>query len=254
VLQASAHADPRTTHLRLRHALWRTARTLGRPTEALEHLEHYLTLERARSLNQLRGQSDLFVTRVEAEQVRLEMQRERARAVELEADTRRDQLTRLGNRREVSLRWPELLGSARSGSTPLSVAMIDIDHFKLINDRFGHAVGDAVLVALSKMLRENTRTDDLVARVGGEEFLLVLPEAPIERAFDICERLRQRVAQHGWDLLAPGLSVTLSAGVTCAPPYEVQSLTRHADDALYRAKREGRNRVIRHGSGPEQRA
>ena len=227
---AAIGTDLRMTQLRLHHALWRTARALQRPSDALHHLETYLQLERQRALNQLRAQSELFVTRAEAEQVRLE--------------ARRDQLTRLGNRREVEHRWPKLLASAQTHGTRLAVAMVDLDHFKQINDRFGHAVGDGVLVALAGLLRDNTRSADIVARVGGEEFLLVLPDASSERALEVCERLRQRVAAHHWEPLAPGLTVTLSVGLTSTPPFDADELSARADAALYRAKAEGRNRVV----------
>jgi len=220
----------RMTHLRVHHALWRTARELDRAHDALRHLEKYLHLERERGLSQLRAQSELFVTRAEADQVRVE--------------SRRDQLTRLGNRREADLRWPELLADARRGGTPLAAAMIDLDDFKRINDGFGHAVGDAVLVAVAGVLRDNTRAADLAARIGGEEFLLVLPEATRERAHEICDRLRQRVAAYDWSQVAPGLAVTLSIGLAGAPPYDAAALTARADAALYAAKAAGRNRVV----------
>jgi diguanylate cyclase (GGDEF)-like protein len=229
-LATSADTDVRMTQLRIHHGLWRTARALGRAPEALHHLEQYLQLERERGLSQLRAQSELFVTRAEAEQVRTE--------------SRRDQLTRLGNRREVELRWPELIAQARRSGAPLAVALADLDHFKRVNDRYGHPVGDAVLVALAGLLRANMRSADLVARIGGEEFLLVLPDAPPERALEVCERLRQRVEAHDWDRVATGLRVTLSIGLTNAPPFDSQVLTARADGALYRAKAEGRNRVV----------
>jgi diguanylate cyclase (GGDEF)-like protein len=230
VLAESSLADVRATQLRVHHALWRCARALGRSDDALQHLEQYLRLERERSLEQLRSQSELFVTRAENEQARHE--------------SRRDQLTQLGNRREAELRWPQLLDDARARGTPLAVALADLDHFKRINDRFGHAVGDQVLVALAGILRDNTRHADLVARMGGEEFLLVLPDTPTERAREVCERLRQRVAAWDWERIAPGLDVTLSVGLTAAPPFDAAALTARADAALYRAKAAGRDRVV----------
>ncbi|MDE2503996.1 MAG: GGDEF domain-containing protein, partial [Burkholderiales bacterium] len=232
------------TRLRLRHALWRTASTLDRAADALAHLQAYLQLERQRSMTQMRAQSELFVTRVEAEQMRLEARRHHARARELEADTRRDELTGLGNRREVELRWPQLVEQALKGSGVLAVAMIDLDHFKRVNDTHGHGVGDRVLVAMAALLRAHTRAADLVARLGGEEFLLVLPDADTERAREVCERLRVAVQGHDWEALAPGLRVTLSAGLTSGPPAEADRLTRRADTALYQAKSQGRNRVV----------
>ncbi len=226
---AAIGTDLRMTQLRLHHALWRSARALQRSSEALQHLETYLQLERQRAVSQLRAQSELFVTRAEVEQVRLE--------------ARRDPLTRLANRREVDDRWPALLAACRVNSMPLAVAMLDLDRFKQINDRFGHAIGDAVLVAMARILRENTRSADIGARVGGEEFLLVLPETDGDRALEICERLRHCVASYPWTTLADGLSVTLSVGVASAPSYDADELTARADAALYAAKLQGRNCV-----------
>jgi diguanylate cyclase (GGDEF)-like protein len=104
-------------------------------------------------------------------------------------------------------------------------------------------VGDAVLVALARLLQDNLRGDDLIIRTGGEEFLLVLPEAGPERALEVCDRLRQRVARHAWEGLAPGLQVRLSIGLAAAPPYDLRALVGRADTALYAAKRGGRDRV-----------
>jgi len=230
VLAASGGTDAPTTRMRIHHALWHAASALQRPADALHHLEQYLVLERRRAVQQLRAQSQLLVTRNEIEQV--------------QAEARRDQLTRLSNRREVARRWPVLIEAARAAQAPLAVAMIDLDHFKQINDRFGHGIGDSVLVALAGILHANTRSADLVARIGGEEFLIVLTDAPAGRALEVCERLRQRVAAHDWSAVAPGLAVTLSVGLTTAPPYDAAALTARADGALYRAKAEGRNRVV----------
>jgi diguanylate cyclase (GGDEF)-like protein len=242
-LAACRGQDPFATEIRLHHGLWRCARALGRSEQALDHLETYLQLERLRSLRQLHGQSALFVTRVEAEQVRRQAERERARAVLAEHDSRRDALTRLGNRRDVEQRAPQLLEQARRSGRPATVAMIDVDHFKRINDRHGHAVGDAVLATLGSMLRQNTRDDDLVARIGGEEFLLLLADADQARAIDIAERLCRQVARHDWGAVAPGLQTSLSIGLAAGPPLDLQDMTRRADRALYQAKQQGRNRV-----------
>ena len=242
-LQAAAAADARSTRLRLHHALWRAARALGQPQLALDHLEQYQQLERARMLSQLQGRSQLFVTTVEAEQVRLEARLAGERAARAEVSARVDQLTGLGNRRELDLSWAPLAQRVQQQGLPLALAMLDLDHFKQVNDRFGHAVGDHVLVALAKLLRDNTRDDDLIIRTGGEEFLLVLPEVGPVRALEACERLRHCVAAHGWELLTPGLQVSISIGVAAAPPYDLRTLIERADAALYAAKHDGRNRV-----------
>jgi diguanylate cyclase (GGDEF)-like protein len=244
-LQESTASEARMTHLRLHHALWRAGLALGRHDHALTHLLAYLQLERLRTVTQQRAQSELFVTRLEAEQMRFEAHRHRALARALEADVRRDPLTGLGNRRELEWRWPQLVAQATDNNTPLAVAMLDLDGFKQVNDARGHAVGDRVLVALAGLLRTHTRAGDLVARMGGEEFLVALPDTSPERALEVCERLREQVANHDWSALAPGLLVTISAGLSCSPPGERDTLMETADAALYRAKSAGRNRVMR---------
>ncbi|MFL6660632.1 MAG: diguanylate cyclase, partial [Rhizobacter sp.] len=250
LLVGMAGADPRSTLIRVRHALYRACRDLGRTGEALEHLEQHDKLERRRSTIQLKAQSQLFVTRVEAEHVRLqaenartEAQIERSRADGFQADAERDQLTGLGNRRHLDHRLPALLEAAQARQLPLATALVDLDHFKQINDRFGHAIGDKVLIAMANRLRENTRSSDVVARIGGEEFLVVFAEMPRAQAIEVCERLRARVAAHDWSTIAPGLAVTLSIGLAHAPPYRLEPLFEQADRAMYRAKHGGRNRV-----------
>jgi diguanylate cyclase (GGDEF)-like protein len=242
--------DPRSTLIRVQYALYRTCKELGWDADALEHFEAHDRLDRRRQTNQLKAQSQLFVTRVEAEQSRLQAERarleaqiERSRAASFQADAQRDQLTGLGNRRHLDHRLPMLLEVAREQKLPLTVALVDLDHFKQINDRFGHAVGDKVLVEMAHKLRENTRTSDVLARIGGEEFLVVFADMSPEQAFEVCDRLRLRVEEHHWHTLAEGLSVTLSVGLSHAPPYELATLFEEADKAMYRAKQGGRNRV-----------
>ena len=121
--------------------------------------------------------------------------------------------------------------------------MLDLDRFKEINDRFGHAIGDEVLVAVARLLTENTRAVDIGARVGGEEFLLVLPDTDGERALEICERVRLRVAGYDWGALGDGLAVTVSIALASAPPCDGAELSARADGALYVAKGRGRNCV-----------
>lgn len=244
VLRRSNELDVLATRLRLHHALSQAAARLDRPDEALHHLQVYLGLERTRSVAQLHAQSQMFVTRVEVEQERLESQRQRVRAAKLEADARRDPLTGVGNRREVDARLPAMLAEARDEGTPLALVMLDIDHFKGVNDRFGHGVGDQVLAVLGQLLRDATRAQDLIARVGGEEFLLVLPGTEPRAAREACERLRRRAQSHPWEQLSPDLAVTVSIGMGVTPPYDERLLMARADRALYRAKAEGRNRVI----------
>jgi diguanylate cyclase (GGDEF)-like protein len=143
----------------------------------------------------------------------------------------------------VAERLPRLLAEAEAARSPLALAMLDLDHFKQINDRFGHLVGDQVLVTVAQMLRERLRGTDLLARTGGEEFLAVLPDATPARAREVCERIRAHMEAHDWSGIAPGLKVTVSIGLASSPPCEEAVLMARADAALYRAKAGGRNRI-----------
>ncbi|WP_374562684.1 diguanylate cyclase [Ideonella sp.] len=237
-------SEQTNTLTRVHDALYRSWRAQGDQGRALAHLEGFEALERKRVVAQLQAQSRLFVTRVEAERARFEAQAERLRAAEFESESQRDQLTGLGNRRHLDRRMPPVLASAASAVSPLSVALVDLDHFKHINDRFGHAVGDQVLVRIGDLLRAHTRGSDMLVRLGGEEFLIVFTETALPLAQEVSERLRERVQAHDWSTIAPGLTVTLSIGLTSAPPYDLATLSQSADQALYQAKSAGRNRVL----------
>ena len=241
LLRLGDGAPPQTV-IRAHQAAYRACRALALHEEALQHFEAAEALERRRVTNQLRAQSQLFVTRSEVEHARLDAQHQRRRANENAERAERDALTGLGNRRLLERRAAELLPQCERDGRPLALALLDIDLFKGINDQFGHAAGDAVLVALAQLLRDNTRTGDVLARQGGEEFVMVLPGMVPERAAEVCERLRERVAANVW---GPGIVVTISIGLSAAPPYDLQALLQQADAALYSAKRGGRNRLCR---------
>lgn len=244
LMQQLARAEARSLQAKTAQALWRTARVLGRPDDALRHLEAFLHFERDRTIQRLQSQSLLFMPRHEGERAHREAHRQRQRATELEADTRRDPLTGVGNRRLVDHRLPGLIEHSRCSGQPLAAVMLDIDHFKQVNDRFGHTVGDQVLVVIGERLRQLTRSEDLVARLGGEEFLVVLNGLPPGDALDVCSRLQQQVAGHDWAALAPGLHVTVSIGLAGTPEHEAANLIDAADRALYRAKAAGRDHIV----------
>ncbi len=144
----------------------------------------------------------------------------------------------------------EQVRCVRSGE-PLSLVLIDLDHFKTINDRHGHAVGDAVLREFAQALREGLRESDGAGRWGGEEFLLVLPGMPASAAAAFVDRLHGVVARRVLDATLPELRVSFSAGVSeCAGGEVVQDAIARADHALYRAKDAGRGRTIVHGRDP----
>jgi diguanylate cyclase (GGDEF)-like protein len=164
-----------------------------------------------------------------------------------------DTLTSLFNRRYLEEKLAvDAQKAFRSGSY-LSIIMVDIDHFKRVNDTFGHAGGDKVLREIASLLKNAVRRqDDTVARYGGEEFVLVLPGAPLEATSTIAERIRQTVANTPIDIGQSQIHLTISLGISNFPIHRVRSkeeLVKMADLALYEAKREGRNRVCIFGPG-----
>ena len=125
--------------------------------------------------------------------------------------------------------------------------MIDIDNFKLVNDRYGHAAGDRLLENVAKQLTASVRDSDVVARWGGEEFLIVMPDTDLAGAAEVCDRIRRSVEDVDWTDLAPGLHVTMSFGVAAAPSdttMTVEALLDAADSRLHLAKNRGRNMVV----------
>lgn len=163
----------------------------------------------------------------------------------LREDVRKDQLTQLANRLYLLQKLTRLLTSSREEGYPLSVVVVDIDDFKIVNDVYGHDEGDRVLVALAQIMQESLRKEDFVARWGGEEFVLVLPKADYEKARIPLERLKEEVRKKA--KLPNGESITLSMGVVVFPEEEVQSaeeLVKLADLALYEAKRRGKNCMV----------
>jgi diguanylate cyclase (GGDEF)-like protein len=152
-----------------------------------------------------------------------------------------DQLTGIANRRKLLATIEQHVDLAHSGSVSLSCAMIDIDHFKIINDRFGHGVGDRVLQTLAMTAKAALRAGDLIGRLGGEEFVVVLPDAAEDQAILIGERIRSAIEAIRIDGLP---AITVSIGVaTCAPDSSAGELLARADAALYAAKRAGRNAI-----------
>lgn len=152
-----------------------------------------------------------------------------------------DDLTSLSNRRHFEECMTAALSAAKRHNHPLSLIMIDLDHFKAVNDTYGHIEGDNVLQAFAGLLRELIRTEDFAARWGGEEFAVILPHTACEAAVALAERIRVACRKHFF--ARNGL--TASFGVAQLQSGEdYDSLIRRADDAMYRAKNEGRNRVV----------
>lgn len=154
-----------------------------------------------------------------------------------------DQLTRVGNRRRLEQALDKEISRAGRSGTKLSALMADLDHFKRVNDTYGHSAGDKVLEAFGDILRESTRPMDVLGRYGGEEFVVLMPDTAREQAVITAERLRTTLAS---TLIAPLTEpITVSIGVVEFVPGESGALLMHrVDEALYEAKRTGRNRVV----------
>ncbi len=157
----------------------------------------------------------------------------------------RDELTGLLNRRGFTEYGEKAFATAQRNSTPLSIIMTDIDRFKYINDRFGHAAGDTALVHFARLVSESRRTSDVVARVGGEEFALLLPGTGLRDAMALADQLCKKIGDTPMDLTSVGLPMTSSFGVAAISENDadLDDMVRRADRALYRSKRAGRNQV-----------
>lgn len=154
-----------------------------------------------------------------------------------------DKLTGLYNRHYFDKKAQEELARAQHEQTPLSILFIDIDHFKKINDTYGHKTGDKTLRIVSKLVRSSCRKSDIVARYGGEEIVVVLPNTLTHDAVKVASEIRTIIARQ--TRTAMGFRVTVSVGIATFPAHgnSLKALLDNADKALYRAKREGRNRV-----------
>lgn len=152
-----------------------------------------------------------------------------------------DGLTGMPNRRAFDEAFEEALKRSRTLGLELSLVLFDLDHFKRINDHHGHQIGDEVLINLAALIKRSLRSLDIAARVGGEEFALILPEMPAQEVTLVVERLRKRIAEAQW----PVPEVTCSFGIAHLSPEteETRAFYREADEALYNAKAAGRNCV-----------
>ncbi len=164
---------------------------------------------------------------------------------ELEFLAAHDPMTHLLNRRALNSQFNTIFDDAKQGDLELSCIMCDIDHFKMVNDRYGHATGDEVIKMVSALLKKNCRDADLVGRYGGEEFCIALPDIPIEKAAEISNRIRKAIKAD----TSTGVQITMSFGVSSLLTNAVDpsELINQADKALYIAKESGRNRVVRWG-------
>ncbi len=196
-------------------------------------------------LMSLAGLLLLALAAISAIALRRSYVRERAYRVDLRKRAETDELTGVANRRELLSYLDTRIAEARHTGTPLSFAMFDIDHFKRVNDSYGHGVGDEAIRHVVRTAQKVVRINDRIGRLGGEEFGIVLPKSAKESSVQVCERLRQRLHAQGFPI-SPGqkLQVTISSGIACLTEEDdAASLVKRADEALYEAKRDGRDRV-----------
>ena len=203
--------------------------------------------EIAREMDRTRKETEIIRTQNKALQKEVEERMKAQAAAEHLAIT--DSLTGLFNRRHFfDLARRELIRSLRFGH-PLTLVLVDIDHFKLVNDTYGHIAGDEVLVLEAGLIRASLREGDVVGRYGGEEFVILMPETGVESARLVAERLRESIASQRMDTEKGPISVTISIGIAesgMSGPGEgltLDALLSRTDQALYNAKKAGRNRI-----------
>jgi len=265
VLERAVELNEPPVQLEILLELSRALELTGDYRQALQRHKEWVTLEHqlrstvaATRARMLVHAVDLDAARLDAADARTESQLYRERSRQLEAEKREletlaaeldqraneDALTRLSNRHHLENELPRLFQEAVQNGRALAVVVLDIDHFKHVNDTFGHAVGDSVLIEMADLLNRSRRAGDLVGRMGGEEFLIAFPGLDEGSAVEVCQRLRRNIQTHDWDALRAGLRVTVSLGV-CALSDEtdIYDVVERADSRMYRAKRAGRNRV-----------
>ena len=168
----------------------------------------------------------------------------REQQVLLEKLAREDKLTGLYNRRHFEERATEECQRAQRYRHPLSLLLCDLDHFKMVNDQYGHSAGDMVLRQVGQAIQQCCRTSDLTARLGGEEFTVLLTETGLDEAKKVAERLREAVSRITFSHSSGSFHITMSIGIAALRPNQtLQALVDEADQALYAAKRNGRNRI-----------
>jgi diguanylate cyclase (GGDEF)-like protein len=233
-------------------ALYELFKQRGEFELALSHHEKFRSLRTSELNARADWQGKLLMVKYELEtaqqqahRARLDAEMHRVRADELDRAVHTDPLTGAYNRRFFEAHLPRLLQRAAEQSLALSAAMLDVDYFKRINDRFGHPMGDRVLLELAQILKSMVRASDDVVRMGGEEFLVVYVDTPLAVASAGCERLRNRVETHPWHEIEETLQVTVSIGVARWDGAESpDEWIARIDSALYQAKSSGRNCVV----------
>ena len=234
----------------------------GNPSEALRHFRQYHELytrvqseasdRRARAvavqMETEKAKTAVRALLAQAQQLEHENQRLTQEASELSQATVTDPLTGLLNRRGLDAAMARAM-IRRHETRAISIAVVDLDHFKRINDSFSHLTGDEVLRAIGSILRSCCREGDVAARYGGEEFAVIFGKTSVEEARIACERMRSAIRGHDWRGIHPQLAVSASIGVADTTEAQGEALLALADRRLYAAKKSGRDRVVSEGDG-----
>lgn len=220
--------------------VWTEATTSFRINENTSHLEVYGV---SRNITE-RKLNELFLTQANQE-LQINMKKVKQLSQELQEQAFRDPLTGLYNRRYLKESLEREFNRAERELFPVSILIMDIDHFKNINDTYGHQVGDKFLIAIADLLKKNSRSSDITCRYGGEEFVLVLPETETQAAHARAEQFRAEISQIRIPHELKDLSITVSMGIAIYPEHStiIEELIVKADLALYQSKNNGRNRV-----------
>ncbi|HJP31780.1 MAG TPA: diguanylate cyclase [Candidatus Latescibacteria bacterium] len=196
------------------------------------------------------GASAFITTPIDADVLRAQVAvflRSKERHDQLRAQAVIDELTGVYNRRYLDEQLSARLAEAQRYNAPFSIGLVDIDHFKKVNDTYGHQVGDLVLAETADIIRQQMRKEDLLARYGGEEFAVMLPHTDRLGAAILAERVREAIAEHKFVVPSATVSITISMGLASFPLDEVEddfSLLKLTDRRLYEAKRSGRNQTV----------
>lgn len=256
-LQFSLSLEEKALQAECHHALAETFRLLGRYEEAFVHFCQYHELDKAifNEKSDLRLQMLQVVHKLTNAQREAELYRLRAQMLQQEVDNQRkvqrvlqeladrDALSGLLNRRVFFRQSERLLQSRRKSGFPLALLLLDLDHFKFINDHYGHVAGDNVLVGVAAFLQEQVRQVDLLCRYGGEEFAILVPGVTALKAEELAWRLCHLLAERSFAIGETEVRITVSIGVALLnrPGGALEDLLRRADEALYQAKEAGRN-------------
>jgi diguanylate cyclase (GGDEF)-like protein len=204
---------------------------------ALEDLKLLRQREELIRAESLESRSRVVKWQIELREHEQTLQQLEASSQQLERISLEDALTGIANRRHFELRMGERLRSRAHAGRPASIALIDVDDFKQVNDRHSHQVGDQVLCAIARILCSHVRENDLPARLAGDEFVVAFLDSDESVARQVCERIEAAVAAHDWGTVSPGLRVSISVGVSQARPGDTVAQAMHrADEAMYAAK------------------